>query len=125
MPKINLMELAKRRWIEKWSIERLSVYFGRPKYTIKRNLCLLKSGGLGELKLQPQDRLIINESINTKRFVGSEGKGPSVILVEREKAIIVIAQNGCSVKNMATKAAQAHKKGLTSYGAYSRALAGK
>ncbi|USN48532.1 MAG: hypothetical protein H6626_05415 [Pseudobdellovibrionaceae bacterium] len=39
-------------------------------------------------------------------------------------SIFAIIQNGCSVRNMAEKAAQAHKKGLTSYGAYSRALTG-
>ena len=39
-------------------------------------------------------------------------------------SIYALIQNGCSVKNMAERAAEAHKKGLTSYGAYSRALTG-
>jgi|SaaInlStandDraft_5_1057022.scaffolds.fasta_scaffold02464_3 hypothetical protein len=39
-------------------------------------------------------------------------------------SIIALVQNGCSVRKMAERAASAHKKGLTSYGAYSRALTG-
>jgi hypothetical protein len=39
-------------------------------------------------------------------------------------SIIAITQHSCTVKKMATKAAIAHKKGLTSYGAYSRMLTG-
>ena len=37
---------------------------------------------------------------------------------------VAVAQYGCKVKDMANKASSAHKKGLTSYGAYSRALTG-
>ncbi|MCB0414829.1 MAG: hypothetical protein KDD50_10875 [Bdellovibrionales bacterium] len=39
-------------------------------------------------------------------------------------SIFAVIQNGCSVRKMAERAAHAHKKGLTSYGAYSRALTG-
>ena len=37
---------------------------------------------------------------------------------------LAVFQHGCSVKKMAEKAADAHQKGLTSYGAYSRMLTG-
>ena len=39
-------------------------------------------------------------------------------------SFLAVIQNGCSVKNMAERAAEAHKKGLTSYGGYSRMLTG-
>lgn len=39
-------------------------------------------------------------------------------------SFIAVAQEGCSVKKMATKAASAHQKGLSSYGSYSRKLTG-
>jgi hypothetical protein len=37
-------------------------------------------------------------------------------------SFIAVITHGCSVKEMAHKAAEAHKKGLSSYGAYSRML---
>ena len=40
-------------------------------------------------------------------------------------SFIALAQHGCSVKKMAERAAKAHQKGLTSYGAYSRSLTGQ
>lgn len=39
-------------------------------------------------------------------------------------SIVAVIQNGCTVKDMARKAAKAHQKGLTSYGQYSRMLTG-
>jgi len=39
-------------------------------------------------------------------------------------AILALIQNGFSVKKMAEKAVNAHKKGLTSYQAYSNKLTG-
>lgn len=39
-------------------------------------------------------------------------------------SILAVTQYGCSVKDMANTAADAHKKGLTKYGAYSRTLTG-
>ncbi len=38
-------------------------------------------------------------------------------------SIVAVVQNGCSVKKMAERAANAHKN-TVSYGAYSRALTG-
>lgn len=40
-------------------------------------------------------------------------------------SFMAVAQHGCSVKEMANKAADAHKTGLSSYGKYSRKLTGK
>ncbi len=39
-------------------------------------------------------------------------------------SLLAVIQHGCTVKDMASKAADAHKKGLTEYGAYSRVLTG-
>ncbi|MCB0368107.1 MAG: hypothetical protein KDD45_01385 [Bdellovibrionales bacterium] len=39
-------------------------------------------------------------------------------------SIFALVQHGCSVKNMAEHAMKAHKKGLSSYGDYSRSLTG-
>jgi hypothetical protein len=39
-------------------------------------------------------------------------------------SLMSLAQHGCSVKDMAKTAAKAHKKGLSSYGGYSRMLSG-
>ena len=40
-------------------------------------------------------------------------------------SILAVAQHSCTVKDMAQKAAKAHQKGLSSYGAYSRTLTGE
>ena len=52
------------------------------------------------------------------RLIGDLFRGMIVL------SLMAVAQNSCSVKKMATKAANAHKKGLTNYGEYSRALTG-
>ena len=39
-------------------------------------------------------------------------------------SIMAIAQHGCTVSDMAGRAVEAHQKGLTSYGEYSRKLTG-
>ena len=39
-------------------------------------------------------------------------------------SLMAVAQHGCSVKEMAGKAADAHERGLSSYGEYSRKLTG-
>ena len=40
-------------------------------------------------------------------------------------SILAVGQHGCSVKDMAKKAAKAHEKGLSPYGEYSRTLTGQ
>lgn len=40
-------------------------------------------------------------------------------------SFLSVAQHGCTVKNMATKAAESHQNGLTNYGKYSRLLTGE
>jgi len=39
-------------------------------------------------------------------------------------SLVALLQEGCSVKEMAGRASDAHKKGLSSYGEYSRKLTG-
>lgn len=40
--KVDLIELAKLRWVDKWTIERLASHFGLGTTSIKMNLRLLK-----------------------------------------------------------------------------------
>jgi len=40
-------------------------------------------------------------------------------------SVLALTQHSCSVKQMAHKASEAHKKGLSSYGGYSRELVGQ
>ena len=58
------MELAKRRWIDKWSIKRLSKQFDRKPDTIKMYLWKLRSGEIKELKFSFDDQYKINQSLN-------------------------------------------------------------
>lgn len=51
-------------------------------------------------------------------LIGSVFKGMVLL------SLMAVAQQGCSVKEMAGIAANAHKKGLSSYGEYSRKLTG-
>ena len=39
-------------------------------------------------------------------------------------SLVALLQEGCSVKEMAGRASETHKKGLSSYGEYSRKLTG-
>ena len=39
-------------------------------------------------------------------------------------SFFAVAEHSCSVRKMATEAAKAHERGLSSYGAYSRMLTG-
>ncbi len=51
-------------------------------------------------------------------LIGSLFKGMVML------SLVALLQEGCSVKEMAGRAADAHKKGLSSYGEYSRQLTG-
>ncbi|MCB0368133.1 MAG: hypothetical protein KDD45_01525 [Bdellovibrionales bacterium] len=51
-------------------------------------------------------------------FIGDLFKGMIFL------SMLAVLQNGCTVKNMANKAVEAHKIGLTNYGTYSRMLTG-
>ena len=62
--KVNLMELAKRRWIDKWSIKRLSKQFDRKPDTIKMYLGRLRSGGIKKLHFSTKEFHEINQSLN-------------------------------------------------------------
>lgn len=43
-PKLDLAELARKRWIEKWSVSRMAGYFGRSPETIQMHICKLRKG---------------------------------------------------------------------------------
>ena len=51
-PEINLMELAKLRWKERWSVSRLGIHFDRSPETIQMHICKLRAGGLEKLEFE-------------------------------------------------------------------------
>jgi len=51
-------------------------------------------------------------------LIGSLFKGMVLL------SLMAVLQEGCSVKEMAGRASDAHKKGLSSYGEYSRKMTG-
>ena len=50
-PEVNLTDLAKLRWNEGWSVERLAKHFERSPITMGEYLRSLRRGGLSSLKL--------------------------------------------------------------------------
>ena len=64
--KINLVELAKKRWIEGWPIEKLAQEFDYKKMTIQAALRRLKNGEINSIDLGPQQRKAIIKAIETK-----------------------------------------------------------
>ena len=72
--KINLTELAKLRFIEKWSVKRLSNHFDRKPDTIQMHLCHLRAGGLNKLNFMPSEQKIIKATYK-EVFQGSDEKG--------------------------------------------------
>ena len=44
-PDLDLMELAKYRWIQKWSVPRLAAHFERSPNTLQAHLCRMKKTG--------------------------------------------------------------------------------
>ena len=64
-PKTDLCALAKLRWIEKWSVNRLAEHLGKSPETIQMYLCRMrKPGGLDSLKLSPEELSSIRDNIN-------------------------------------------------------------
>ena len=53
---LNLTELAKKRYFEKWSVLRLAVHFQRSLETVQMHLCRMrKPGGLRKLSLSASE----------------------------------------------------------------------
>ncbi len=64
--KLDLAELAKNRWVNKWSIKRLATHHDRAQDTIQMHLSALrKSDKWMKLLLSQHDRKLISKSINT------------------------------------------------------------
>lgn len=61
-PEINLMELAKLRWLEKWSVARLSRHFDRKPDTIQMHLCRLRKVDLCQMGFTRSEVKIITQA---------------------------------------------------------------
>ncbi|MCB9026004.1 MAG: hypothetical protein H6625_06785 [Bdellovibrionaceae bacterium] len=73
LPDLDLTELAKHRWVQKWSVPRLAEYFGRKPDTIQMHLCnMRKSGEWRKFKLNSFQLATIESNIN-KVFRGHGG----------------------------------------------------
>ena len=55
-PKLDLSELARLRWIERWSRKRLAQHFGKSELTIQNYFHRLKQGIYKIDKLPPDER---------------------------------------------------------------------
>ena len=66
-PKINLAELAKKRWIEGWPIEKLAKEFDYKQTTIRVALRRLRNGEIDSINLGPQYRKAIMEAVKIER----------------------------------------------------------
>ena len=78
-PKINLAELAKKRWIDGWSVKQLGDEWGYKRTSIKAYLRNLRNGEIGNLDLNETERKDIIEAIEVEREKITEylkSKGP-------------------------------------------------
>ena len=70
-PELDLKELAKLRWVHKWSVKRLAAHFDRRPETIQGHLCRVrKSKKWRELNLSKEEEAIIKSNIE-KALKGS------------------------------------------------------
>ena len=55
-PKINLAELAKKHWIDGWSVEQLENKWGYKRTSVKSYLRRLRQGEIESIELEPEYR---------------------------------------------------------------------
>ena len=65
-PKINLAELAKKRWIDGWSVQQLGDEWGYKRTSIKAYLRRLRNGEIEAIELGTE-RTAIMEAIKSER----------------------------------------------------------
>ena len=67
---MDLAELAKKRWIEKWSVSKMANHFERSPETIQMHVCKLRKGKVDSLGICAADmaqiRLALFESFQGK-----------------------------------------------------------
>ena len=54
--KMDLAELARKRWIEKWTIPRIAKHFDRSPETIQMYICQFRKGKLESLNLSLKEK---------------------------------------------------------------------
>ena len=78
-PKINLAELAKKRWIDGWSVKELGNEWGYKRTSIKAYLRRLRRGEIESISLEPEHREAIikaarNEQEKIMNYLKSKGR---------------------------------------------------
>ena len=69
-PKINLAELAKKHWIDGWSVEQLGDKWGHKRTSINTYLRRLRRGEIESMELEPEYReAIIKEARNEQEKI--------------------------------------------------------
>lgn len=53
---MDLAELARKRWIEKWTIPRIAKHFDRSPETIQMYICQFRKGKFESLKLNSKEK---------------------------------------------------------------------
>ena len=69
-PNIDLTELARLRWIKRWSVARLGQHFNRSPETIQMHICRFRAKGLEGLNLKAKELLKVRTSMKAKGFRG-------------------------------------------------------
>jgi len=62
-PKLDLAELAKNRWIKKWSIPKISTEMGFSPVSVQKALRKLREGEITKLTLKPEELKAIMPSL--------------------------------------------------------------
>ena len=86
-PKINLAELAKKHWIDGWSVEQLGNKWGYKHTSIKAYLRRLRQGKIESIKLEAKYRQAIIKEAQS----------------EEEKIMEYLRSKGRSKKSLANK----------------------
>ena len=82
-PKINLAELAKKHWIDRWSVEQLGNKWGYKRTSIKSYLRRLRQGEIESIELEPEYREDIIEKARSDQkkiieYLKSKGRSKKV-----------------------------------------------
>ncbi len=72
-PNLDLTELAKIRWIKRWSVSKLAIHFDRSPETVQMHLCHLRAGKIHKLNFSSAERGTIVEAMRSHFKGASDG----------------------------------------------------
>ena len=83
-PKINLAELAKKHWIDGWSVEQLGNKWGYKRTSINAYLRRLRGGEIESIELEPEYREAIikeaqSEEEKIMEYLKSKGRSKKAL----------------------------------------------